>query len=286
MSEDYEAKRVRVEGMDLHYLSAGSGPPVLLLHGWPTSSFLWRETLAPIARTNRVLALDLPGFGGSDKPLDASYSFRFYERVLEGFLDALEIERVGLAVHDLGGPVGLYWALRHQERVSKLALLNTLVYPKVSWAVAAFVAASYLPGLRSLLTSPRGLRWALQVGVADRSRLSPEAIEGTQAPFRSRAARKALLRSAHSLHPGGMKEIAERLPTFRGPVRIIYGAKDRILPDVAWTMGKVARDLPQTETTCFADCGHFLQEERGVEIGALLGAFFAESPGEAQLATD
>lgn len=278
MPASHDSAYVRVEEQNLHYLVAGEGPPLLLLHGWPTSSFLWRHTLAPLARAHRVFALDLPGFGRSDKPRSASYSFRFYERALEGFLDALELADVGLAVHDLGGPVGLYWALRHQQRVRKLALLNTLVYPQPSWAVVAFVAASYLPGLRSLLVSPRGLRWAMELGVADRSRLTEEAILGVQAPFRDASARAALLKTAHSLHPAGMKEIAERLPTYRGPVRIIYGAKDRILPDVAKTMAHVQRDLPQAQLTRLADCGHFLQEERGEEIGELLAEFFAEGP--------
>jgi len=272
----YESLDVVVNDLRLHYLADGAGPPVLLLHGWPTSSFLWRDTLAPIARTNRVIALDLPGFGRSDKP-DASYSFRFYERIIEGFLDALGLDSIGLAVHDLGGPIGLYWALRNQSRVSKLALLNTLVYPEVSWAVAAFVGASYAPGLASYLVSPAGLELAMKIGITDASRITPELLRGVQNPFRSKEARAALLKTAHSLHPGGMKEVAERLPSFSGPVKIIYGGRDRILPDVAKTMKKVARDLPQAETVCFENAGHFLQEERGPEIGELLGAFFAEA---------
>ena len=81
----HTSRDVEVDGLRIHYLEAGTGPAVLLLHGWPTSAFLWRNTLHPLAETHRVIALDLPGFGGSDKP-DASYSFRFHERVLEGFL--------------------------------------------------------------------------------------------------------------------------------------------------------------------------------------------------------
>lgn len=276
MNFEAASAMVTVEDVRLHYLSAGEGKPVLLLHGWPTSSFLWRDTLQPIAETNRVIALDLPGFGRSDKPLNASYSFRFYERIINGFLDALGIDAVGLAVHDLGGPVGLYWGLHNQQRMAKLALLNTLVYPRPSWAVVAFVGASYLPGLRSLLVSPTGLKLAMHIGVTDRSRVTPELLRGVQEPFQSAAARRVLLKTAHSLHPGGMRDIAQRLPQYKGPVRIIYGARDRILPDVGKTMARVARELPQAETTRFAECGHFLQEERGPEIGTLLGQFFAQ----------
>lgn len=276
MSTEPRGETARVDGLSLHYLTAGEGPAVLLLHGWPTSSFLWRDVIPPVARTNRVLALDLPGFGRSDKPLDASYSFRFYERVLGGFLDAVGARDVGVAVHDLGGPVGLYWALRNLPRVRALALLNTLVYPTPTWALVAFLVGARLPGVRSWLTSPAGLAFAMRVGVADPSRLTAEAVRGVQAPFATPEAREALLLSVRKLHPRGMMEVADRIREYRGPARVIYGAKDRILPDVGRTMARVARELPQAEVTRLDDCGHFLQEERGPEVGAMLGDFFAK----------
>jgi haloalkane dehalogenase len=200
--------RVEVDGLDLHYLEAGTGEPVLLLHGWPTSSFLWRNVMPRMADRCRVIALDLPGFGASAKPLDVSYSFRFHERVLEGFLDALGIASTGLAVHDLGGPVGLYWAVHHSERVSKLALLNTIVYPNPSWAVVAFVLACRLPLLRWLLASPWGLRMAMRIGVTDPARLTDEVMHGVLVPFETSAAQEALLRAGTGLNPKGFNDIA------------------------------------------------------------------------------
>ena len=94
-----------------------------------------------IARANRVLALDLPGFGGSAKPVAASYDFAFFEDAIDGFLDSLGIGDVAIAGHDLGGPVTAHWALGRADRVTGLALLNTLVYPEFSDAVAAFIHA-------------------------------------------------------------------------------------------------------------------------------------------------
>src|SRR5918996_3022631 len=91
----------RAGALALAYRELGSGPPVLLLHGWPTSSFLWREVMRPIAERNRVVALDLPGFGASDKPLGVRYGFDLFGRTLDGFLEALGIDAVALAVHDL-----------------------------------------------------------------------------------------------------------------------------------------------------------------------------------------
>jgi haloalkane dehalogenase len=266
---------VEVDGLRLHYVEEGKGQPVLLLHGWPTSSYLWRGILGPLGRTNRAIALDLPGFGRSDKPLDASYSFRFYERAVTGFLDEIGVDRVGLAIHDVGGPVGLYWASQHPERLTRLALLNTLVYARPSLAVIAFVVAARLPGLRSLLTSPAGIRRAMRFGVRDKSRMTDEVISAYQEPFASEEAQRVLQRSGTSLHPAGFREIERWLPTIGVPVRIIYGKRDRILPDVARTMRRVQRDVGGAETTVLEDCGHFIQEERPEEIGELLSAFFA-----------
>lgn len=266
---------VDVDGLRIHYRNAGQGLPVVLLHGWPTSSFLWRNVMPAIAQHRRAIAIDLPGFGRSDKPLDASYSFRFHARVLDGVFAALDIERLGLAVHDLGGPIGLYWACHNPDRIERLALLNTIVYPEMSWAVVAFVASTKLPLIRNLMTSGWGLRMALRLGVGDRSRLRADALEQISTPFERRDDRRALAKAGHGLSPKGFVEIADTLPQLTCPVRVVYGARDRILPDVAKTMRRVTDDLPQTELTELPDCGHFLQEDRPDEVGRLLAEFFA-----------
>ena len=196
------ARELDIDGLRLHLLEAGTPsaePPVLLLHGWPTNAQLWRHALPAIGEHRHALALDLPGFGRSSKPLQASYSFRFYDRVLTGVLDALGADRVGLVVHDLGGPLGLHWAVGHRERVSDLVLLNTLVFSDVSWAVKAFVALSYLPIARDVLVSPWGIRQALRLGVRDRARLTPEVLSHYLEPYVERPARQALTQLSRSV---------------------------------------------------------------------------------------
>ena len=269
-----EGKFAEVDGLRLHYLETGAGDPVLMLHGWPTSSYLWRRIVPIVGEGNRAIALDLPGYGKSDKPLDSSYSFRFYDRILSGFFDQIGVDRVGLAVHDLGGPVGLYWAAQHPERVTKLALLNTLVFSRPSPAVVMFLASARLPGVRSWLTSPAGLRFAMRLGVHDKSRLSEEAIAAYLEPFASDGARRALRKAGTGLHPGGLREIEAWLPRIDVPVTLLYGEKDRILPDVARTMRKVSERVPQAELSTLPDAGHFCQEECPEEIGEALSAFF------------
>lgn len=271
-----EGRFVEVEGLRIHYTEHGSGPPVLFLHGWPTSSYLWRGILPAVGEGRRALAIDLPGFGRSDKPTDASYSFPFYTRVVDGFLAAVGAEGpVALAVHDLGGPIGLYWAAQSPERLERLALLNTLAYARPSLAVIAFVVAARTPGVRSRLTSPAGIRFSMRYGVRDKSVLSEETIAAYQQPFADRDARVALRKTAYGLHPGGFKEIERWLPSVEVPVQIVYGARDRILPDVARTMEKIERDVSgPVSKTVLEDCGHFCQEERPGKIGRVLAEFF------------
>ncbi len=228
-----------------------------------------------IGKNNRAIALDLPGFGQSDKPLDATYSFRYFQRVLDQFVEHLGFDRLGLAVHDLGGPVGLYWACQRPQTISHLALLNTLVYPQLSWAVVAFGIACRLPGLRAVLTSKRGLSAAMRIGVNDKSKLTTEAIQGTVAPYSTWDERLALCKAGLGLSPKGLQEIQAKLGKFECPVKLVYGERDRILPDVADTMARVKRDLPQADVTTLANCGHFLQEEEPEKIGQLLAEFFA-----------
>jgi pimeloyl-ACP methyl ester carboxylesterase len=268
--------KLQVDGITLAYREQGSGPAVLLLHGWPTSSYLWRDVMPPIAERNRVIALDLPGFGASDKPQGARYDFDFFERALDGFLEALGVEQTGLAVHDLGGPIGVHWALDRPQRVTRLALLNTLIYPEFSEAVMAFIKACTDPQLRAQLTSPQGLEAAMRLGLADEARVTDEMLAAVREPFQTEAARRALADAGVGLSLEGFTDIAQRLSSLNMPVRVIYGEQDRILPDVAQTMARVQRDLPQAEITALAGCGHFLQEEAGPEIGSELARFFAE----------
>jgi pimeloyl-ACP methyl ester carboxylesterase len=264
----------QVDGLTIGYRELGDGPAVMLLHGWPTSSYLWRNVMPAMAAGNRVIAPDLPGFGVSDKPVDATYDFAYFERALDGLLGVLDVDRVGIAVHDLGGPIGVHWALRNPDRVTGLALLNTLLYPPFAPEVMDFVTALLTPGRREELTSPEGLAEVVRLGLADESNATDELIAAVRAPFEDDASRLALARAAVGLDLEGLAEIEQGVRGLRVPVRVVYGEQDRALPDVAATMERVARELPQTELTSLPGCGHFLQEEDPEQVGELLAEFF------------
>src|SRR5688500_10038941 len=154
---------VEVDGLRLSYREQGEGPAVLLLHGWPTSSHLWRDVMPAIAGAGRrAVALDLPGYGASSKPPDASYDFALYDAALDGFLAALGVESTALAVHDVGGRIGLHWGVRRPERVTELVLLNTLAYPEFDEMAVKFVETLSTPGPREQLTSRAGLEFSMK----------------------------------------------------------------------------------------------------------------------------
>lgn len=278
MDSGIRSKYTQVEEVNIHYLIAGEGETILFIHGWPTSSYLWRNIILELSDTYQVIAIDLPGFGKSDKRVGDSYSFRYYQRVLSGFLKNLGIEKITLGVHDLGGPLGLYWLIKNKDRVDRLILLNTLVYSKFSYMVKIFWLATILPGIRNWLSSSRGIKWSMEFGVNQKEKLTEEIIQNYQSPFRDRDSRKSLLKSVQRLSIKGYEEISADLSSFKNPVQILYGEKDKILPKVGETMQKVKNDLPQANMTSYAECGHFLQEEIPLELGRKIKEFMETNP--------
>lgn len=272
-NSNIKSKYIQINSTKIHYLIAGKGSPILLIHGFPTSAYLWRNILTGLSEKHQVIALDLPGYGKSDKKLDASYSFKYYNRILTGFLDALQLDQITLGVHDVGGPIGLYWLVQNMERVNRLILFNTLVFSKFSWAVKLFGLATILPLVKDWLTSPNGIKAAIRLGVYHKENLTEEIIKNYQSPFLDKNSRKALLRSVQRLSIKGYYEIEEKLPSFKGPVQIIYGENDKILPKVSDTMKKVKEQLPQAHIFSLPNCGHFLQEDEPQKISDAILAF-------------
>ncbi|MDX1959795.1 MAG: alpha/beta fold hydrolase [Leptospiraceae bacterium] len=266
-----KSKYISVEGISIHYLESGESEDVLLLfHGWPTSAYLWRNILPELGKKKRVIAIDLPGFGKSDKPLDASYNFPFYSKIITAFLKKLEINHLQIGVHDLGGPIGLFWVCQNMNRVDKLIIFNTLVYSDFSLAVAAFVTACSLPLVSDFLASEIGLEIAMRIGVSNPFHLSKEVIKAYQEPFQKLEARKALIKAGKGLDGKGFVFIEKKILSFNKPIRIIYGAEDRILPEIQNTVSKLKKDLSHAESYMLENCGHFLQEEKSTEIVKLL----------------
>jgi haloalkane dehalogenase len=130
----YQKQRQRVLGSEMAYVEVGKGDPIVLLHGNPTSSYLWRNVLPHLKSRGRCIAPDLIGMGDSDKlPQSGPGSYRFVEhrRYLDALLEALDVhERVTLVVHNWGSALGFDWANRHREAVKGIAYMEAIVRPQ------------------------------------------------------------------------------------------------------------------------------------------------------------
>lgn len=269
-----------LDGLRLHYVAEGRGPPVLLIHGLGGFAESWRHNLPALGRQAAVYALDLPGFGQSAKPV-RRYSLGFFVAALEEFTRALELLRPALVGHSLGGAVAAAYALTHPGQVDALVLVGAVVPGfdyRPSW-VYRLLAAPGAGELLAPLLRPALLRVALArcfarpmatevdflVRWSVMARTSPEG----RAAFLStlRGVRDDFIREGERYRSGLM-----RLDL---PVLSIHGRRD---PVVAPSHAEVvARALPNA-TLCWLDwCGHFPQVEHAAVVNGWLGEFIAQS---------
>ena len=172
--DPYERKRVAVLDSDMAYVDTGSGDPVVFLHGNPTSSYLWRNVIPPVADAHRCLAPDLIGMGDSGKNPAGSYRFVDHARYLDAWFEALGLtQSVTLVVHDWGSALGFYWAHRHPERIKALAYMEAVVQP-LTWASWPETARNIFQAMRS----PAGEDMVLQKNVFVERILPASVIRG------------------------------------------------------------------------------------------------------------
>lgn len=265
---------VNVNGLNIHYLEQGVGEEVVFVHGWPTSSFLWRHQVGPLSQTHRVLAPDLPGFGDSDRPADVRYDLPFFVSFLGKFLDATDVERATLVCHDLGGPIALTFAVRHPERVGRLVILDTTPYPELPPALRMLLRVMAAPLVGDFIVSRTGialtLRWVGVVG--NRAAITSDVVDGYYRPYaQDRAARRILLRILRELDPGEMVETAQGLGQIEAPTLIIWGDKDPTAP--VSVARRLHQDIQGSQLVVLENCGHFVPEDKPEEVTRLMLEF-------------
>jgi pimeloyl-ACP methyl ester carboxylesterase len=272
MNNETSKQFVEVNGLKIAYLERGQGDPILFIHGWPTFSHLWRHQMAALADHFQLYALDLPGFGDSDKPADVSYTLNFYADILTGFLAALGLERVTLVSHDLGGTIALLWAVRHPERLARLVITDTVPYPDLPLMIRLMLPAARLPGLGQAMVSRPGLRFMFQLGTAGRGVVTDELVAAYDRPLtETTGARETLLRILTEIEPGETVEIADNLDRISAPVLILWAEKDPTAPlSIA---RRLHTDIRGSLLKTVPGCGHFLTEDRPEEVSRLLLEF-------------
>ncbi|CAK9100424.1 Putative ionic transporter y4hA [Durusdinium trenchii] len=260
---------LEIDGLRVFFRAEGVGRPVVLVHGWPTHSFLWRHVIAALRETHRCYALDLPGFGRSEKPEDAPYTFTFFSRIIEGFVEQLSLERVDLVVHDIGGPSGILYADRCPERVGRLVVLNSPIYPMRTPLDAVAHVVLLTPLLRNAMVSPWGLKRVFKSGVRHKRKMTPEVIAKYQAPFRDPATRGVLRKTilAPMTSPNELPDLSQTIARLRMPVSLVIAQRDLLC---GAHMRRLAEELPQLPVHSLPEAGHYLQEDMPEELAAIV----------------
>ena len=272
-----QEKTTRVGGMTIFYREAGAGEPILLLHGVPTSSYLWRRLLPRLARFGRAVAPDHYGFGRSDKPAEADYSVLGYVRYLEGFTAALGLDRLHLIVHDFGGPFGLAFAITHPERIRSLVILNTIFYSDYEWHPLAQIWRTPGEGERLMAGWTRErfgrgmLKW-----LARPESLTAADLDAYYEPIADPAMRAAILKLYRNTTPSDHPEWEGRLRSLGVPALIIWGRQDPFLP-AGWAE-RFHQDLKGSTLSILDDAGHFAPEDQPEQVAQLIESFYARRP--------
>jgi pimeloyl-ACP methyl ester carboxylesterase/GNAT superfamily N-acetyltransferase len=258
---------VNVAGLQLHYELRGAGPPMVLLHGFAGGAHAWAEAAADLARDHSVYALDLAGFGLSDKPTRADYSLAGHGQRVVGMIEALGLRGVTLAGHSMGGVVAAYAALAEQRgRIARLALLDANFYRRNGPPIPM------LPLLPQLLAArfynPAARAASLRRCFADPSLLTPERIARYLAPTRTPGAQAAL---AAFLAMPGPATYAELPPQLRLPTLVLWGEADAIWPLA--DAERLCNELADARLEVVPGAGHMLPEERPGLVAAHLRAF-------------
>jgi pimeloyl-ACP methyl ester carboxylesterase len=268
-----EARYEIVDGHRLRYVRAGHGPAVVLVHGFGSSIYTWKDVIPGLARDHDVVALDLPGFGRSDQPPDLSVEE--LPRAVLGLMDRLSIARAALVGNSLGGGVCALVAGDHPGRVSALVLVDAAGFHLGSAERPAMVRftmgpagalVSLLPGKRLVVES------ALRQVFHNPSLVTTERV----AEYLQGATRSGTLASVRSLGDSLRDRrsiVQDALARVKAPTLVIWGGDDRWIPVADAERFHAA--LPGSRLVLIDDCGHVPQEEKPEVVLTLLRGFLA-----------
>jgi pimeloyl-ACP methyl ester carboxylesterase len=282
----YAPRHARVNGWRMHYVDEGAGDPVLLLHGNPTWGFLYRDVIGPlVAAGRRVIVPDKIGFGLSEKPTrEAAHTLDGHAANLVALVRQLDLRRVTVVCHDWGGPTGLAFAMSNPGRVRALVVMSTWAWPMppaefhtrlFPWrTMHAPLVGPYLMGRHNVLA-----RRGVYLSVVDRDRFRGTAQPAYEAVLPDPQTRLLTWVWPRWIPLDEQARARERFAWLESelsrsslPTTIIWGREDEVF-DAATFAARFKRMLPHAEGPHLVTGRHFLQEDSGAEIAALIGDF-------------
>ncbi len=264
------------KGGRVHYLDEGEGPPILLLHGNPTWSFLYRGIIIRLRKAFRCIAPDYPGFGLSAHPQDYRYTPEEHGEVIRSLVQELDLTGLTVMGHDWGGPIGMYLALEETDRIRSLVMGNTWYWPTEALHLKAFswiLSTGYMQGLML----KRNLLVERMIPVGVKLPMAPEVMEHYRGPFPtadSRAGSVELVRQLN-LSANWLARLEEGVQRHLShlPLLLTWGVED-----LAFTpafMDTFRRDFPRTRAVRL-EAKHFIQEDAPGEVSNAIRDFLSE----------
>jgi uncharacterized protein (TIGR00369 family) len=253
-------RKIRTFAGDIAYLRQGQGPAIVLLHGIPSSSYLWRDLIGPLSATFDVLAPDLLGYGDSDKRLDADLSIAAQARYVVAFMETLGVHQAAVIGHDIGGGVAQLLAVDEPQRVARLILIDSAVDNNWPVPVIARLKEPVWDQIMVNIDMRKGLREGLETGMATPGRVTDEVVDEWTRPFQDLGGRRAYLRAARALNNRDLVARSKHIEEIETPTLILWGANDTFL-EPRWAE-VLQRKLRNSTVEIVDPGGHFLPLDR------------------------
>jgi pimeloyl-ACP methyl ester carboxylesterase len=251
----------------------GQGPPVVLVHGTPSWSYLWRNIVPALADRFTVYAFDLLGYGDSEAEKGQDVSVAAQSRLLTELLERWQLEAPAIAGHDIGGAIVLRSHLLDEMPFSRIALIDAVVLRPWITPTTRHMQA-HLDAYRTMPTHIYERIAAAHIGTAVHRPMDEATFEQYFARWRGKGGQEAYLQKVAQFDEGYTAEFEHLLGSMRTPVRIIWGERD------AWLVPAFARRLrdllPDSDLKLIPEAGHFVMEDAPEEVARELRGFFAE----------
>ena len=270
---------IDIDGVRIHYQEKGTGTPLVLLHGYTSSTYSWKDVFEPLSKSFHVIAVDLKGFGFSGKP-DGDYTRRAQAALVAHLLEHLNIDKAWLCGSSMGGEVALNVAVANPQRVAGLILIDSAgveVPGKESLAPGYLMLPVVGRILIALsLTSDKLVRQGLAKSFFDQSKVTDDRVANYYRPLKTRGGQLAALRARTQW---SMFPIEPDLGKINVPTLILWGAHDQIVPLAAGQ--KMNSLIKVSKLVIFENCGHLPQEEMPARTIDEITRFIAEQdPGK------